>query len=187
MFNCDTLLRSHSSVCRERNGRNILQRAFRVHQRVAKHYHVLHRQQPLGSVRYLWLHRTITSLRICSSQGLQVEAVWSERPQCGEASLVLLPEKADGCGVALQAVDSDTAFPGLMFFTPLSLIRLRDQMLQNERASSAAPFCSCKPWSNEWDEKRTHGASVSPRSPGRRLALALALQVLQRERPPRWS
>ena len=26
----------------------------------------------------------------------QVDAVWSERPQCGEASLVLLPEDADG-------------------------------------------------------------------------------------------
>ena len=31
-----------------------------------------------------------------------VEAVWSERPHCGEASLVLPPEDADGCSVALQ-------------------------------------------------------------------------------------
>ena len=38
-------------VCRECSGCKILQRAFRVHQRVAKHHHGLHREQSLGSVR----------------------------------------------------------------------------------------------------------------------------------------
>ena len=46
----DTLLRSPSSVCRERNGRIILQQALRVHQRVTKHYNAT---SPVASDGYL--------------------------------------------------------------------------------------------------------------------------------------
>ena len=44
---------------------------LRVHQRVAKHHHGSHREQPLGSVRrdLSGCRLTITSLRTCSCQG----------------------------------------------------------------------------------------------------------------------
>ena len=36
--------------------------------------------------------------------GFRLRQYWSERPRCGEASLVPLPGDADGCSVALQTV-----------------------------------------------------------------------------------
>ena len=95
-----------SLVCRERDRCKILRRALPVHQRVAKHHHGPHREQLLGSVRRDISGGTwrLPRFEFVHAREFQVEAVWSERPQCGEASLVPLPEDAYGRSVALQTV-----------------------------------------------------------------------------------
>ena len=96
----DTLLRSHFFGLQ---GTQWM--ALRVHQRVAKDYHPVENNHlaVCDATSLVALDDNLAS-DLFMPRGFQVEAAWSEGPHCGEASLVLLPEDADGCSVALQTV-----------------------------------------------------------------------------------